>query len=140
MLPDIEKLLELQVADQEIRKLQEEIAELPKRMAAIEQKLAGTKAQLEKARAAAKADEANKKKFESTIQDLQAQTLPFSPVVAPQNHPVSLFQPSREIGNEGAEFAVVGIQGTPLNGKIEIRRLSQKILGNLPDSDGPSSG
>lgn len=71
MLPDIEKLLELQVADQEIRKLQEEIAELPKRMAAIEQKLAGTKAQLEKARAAAKADEANKKKFESTIQDLQ---------------------------------------------------------------------
>jgi predicted nucleic acid-binding Zn-ribbon protein len=71
MLSDIEKLLELQVADQEIRKLNEEIAELPKRIAAIEQKLAGTKARLEKARAAAKADEANKKKFESAIQDLQ---------------------------------------------------------------------
>jgi len=71
MLPDIEKLLELQVADQEIRKLQEEIAELPKRIALIEQKLAGTKAQLEEARAAAKADEANKKKYESAIQDLQ---------------------------------------------------------------------
>jgi len=71
MLPDIEKLLELQAADQEIRKLQEEIAELPKRMAVIEQKLAGTKAQLEKARAATKADEANKKKYESAIQDLQ---------------------------------------------------------------------
>ncbi len=71
MLPDIEKLLELQTADQEIRKLQEEIAELPRRIAAIEQKLAGTKAHLEKARAAAKADEANKKKFESAIQDLQ---------------------------------------------------------------------
>ena len=52
MLPDIEKLLELQVADQEIRKLQDEIAELPKRIASIEQKLAGTKAHLEKARAA----------------------------------------------------------------------------------------
>ncbi len=71
MLPDIEKLLELQIADQEIRKLQEEIAELPRRIAAIEQKLAGTRAHLEKARAAAKADEANKKKFETAIQDLQ---------------------------------------------------------------------
>ncbi|MGA9527387.1 MAG: C4-type zinc ribbon domain-containing protein [Terriglobales bacterium] len=71
MLPDIEKLLELQVVDQEIRKLKDEIAELPKRIAVIEQKLAGTNAQLEKARAAAKADETNRKKFESAIQDLQ---------------------------------------------------------------------
>jgi uncharacterized protein len=71
MLPDIEKLLELQIADQEIRKLQEEIAELPRRIAAIEQKLAATRTHLEKARAAAKADEANKKKFEASIQDLQ---------------------------------------------------------------------
>ncbi len=71
MLPDVEKLLELQVADQEIRKLKDEIAELPKRIAVIEQKLAGTKAHLEKARAAAKADESNKKKFEAAIQDLQ---------------------------------------------------------------------
>ena len=71
MLPDIEKLLQLQVADKEIRKLQEEIAALPRRVAAIEEKLAGTKTQLEKARAAAKGDEANRKKFESAIQDLQ---------------------------------------------------------------------
>ena len=71
MLPDIEKLMGLQVADQEIRKLQDEIAELPKRIAVIKQKLAGTKAHLEKARAAAKADEANRKKFETAIQDLQ---------------------------------------------------------------------
>src|SRR6266536_3799505 len=71
MLPDIEKLLELQVADKEIRKLQEEIAALPGRVAAIEAKLAGTKAHLEKTRAAAKADDANRKKFETAIQDLQ---------------------------------------------------------------------
>ena len=71
MLPDIEKLLELQIADREIRKLQEEIAALPKRVAVIEQKLAGTKAQLEKARAASKGDEANRKKFEAAIKDLQ---------------------------------------------------------------------
>ena len=71
MLPDIEKLLELQVADKEIRKLQDEVAALPKRVAVIEQKLAGTKAQLEKAQAAAKGDEGNRKKFEGAIKDLQ---------------------------------------------------------------------
>jgi len=71
MLSDIEKLLELQVADKEIRKLQDEIAALPKRVAAIEEKLNGTKARLEKARASAKGDEANRKKFEAAIQDLQ---------------------------------------------------------------------
>ncbi len=71
MLPDIEKLLELQIADKEIRKLQDEVAALPKRMAVIEQKLAGTKAHLEKVRTAAKSDEANRKKFEAAIKDLQ---------------------------------------------------------------------
>jgi predicted nucleic acid-binding Zn-ribbon protein len=71
MLPDIEKLLELQTADREIRRLREEVAALPKRVAVIEQKLAGTKAHLEKVRVAAKADEANRKKFEANIKDLQ---------------------------------------------------------------------
>jgi predicted nucleic acid-binding Zn-ribbon protein len=71
MLPDIDKLLELQVADREIRKLRDEVAALPKRMAVIEQKLVGTKAHLEKVRVAAKADEANRKKFEAAIKDLQ---------------------------------------------------------------------
>jgi uncharacterized protein len=72
MLPDIDKLLELQTADKEIRRLQEEVAALPRRVAVIEQKLAGTKAQLEKAQAAAKGDETNRKKFEAAIKDLQA--------------------------------------------------------------------
>ncbi len=72
MLPDIEKLLELQAADKEIRHLREEIAALPRRVAAIEEKLAGTKTRLEKARSAAKADDANRKKFEAAIQDLQS--------------------------------------------------------------------
>src|SRR5271163_516438 len=71
MLPDIDKLLELQIADKEIRRLQDEVAALPRRMAVIEQKLAGTKAQLEKAKAAAKNDDANRKKFEANIKDLR---------------------------------------------------------------------
>jgi len=71
MLPDIENLLKLQEADKQIRRLQDEIAELPKRVAAIEQKLAGTKTQLEKAQAAIKADEATRRKYDTTISDLR---------------------------------------------------------------------
>jgi len=71
MLSDLKNLMELQVADREIRRLKDEVAALPKRVAAIEEKLAATKAQLEKARAAVKGDEAARKKFESAIQDLQ---------------------------------------------------------------------
>jgi predicted nucleic acid-binding Zn-ribbon protein len=70
MLPDIENLLRLQEADKEIRRLHEEIAELPRRVAVIEQRLAGTKAQLARAQAAVKADDAAKRKHETTISDL----------------------------------------------------------------------
>lgn len=71
MLSDLKNLMELQVADREIRRLKEEVAALPRRVAAIEDKLAATKAQLEKAKAAVKGDEAARKKFETAIQDLQ---------------------------------------------------------------------
>jgi len=71
MLPDIEKLIELQGADREIARLKEEIAALPKRQAAIETKLAGTKAALETAKAAVKADDTARRKYESAITDLQ---------------------------------------------------------------------
>jgi predicted nucleic acid-binding Zn-ribbon protein len=71
MLSDLKNLMELQVADREIKRLRDEVAALPKRVAAIENKLAATKAELEKAKAAVKGDEAAKKKFETSIQDLQ---------------------------------------------------------------------
>ena len=71
MLPEIENLLRLQEADKEIRRLQDEIAEFPKRVAAIEHKLADTKAQLERAQAAVKADEATRRKYETTIADFR---------------------------------------------------------------------
>src|ERR1700758_4308676 len=71
MLPDIEKLLQLQEADREIRRLNEEVAALPRRVAAIEAKLAGTKAELEQAKVAIKADEAARRKYETAILDLQ---------------------------------------------------------------------
>src|SRR5256884_3802172 len=71
MLPEVQNLIELQHADREILRLKEEIAALPKRVAAIEQKLAGTKAVLEKAKATIKTDEAARRKYETSIQDLQ---------------------------------------------------------------------
>jgi predicted nucleic acid-binding Zn-ribbon protein len=71
MLPELQNLLELQKADAEILRLSDEIASLPKRVQAIEEKLAGTKAVLEQAKAAVKADDAVRRKCESTIQDLQ---------------------------------------------------------------------
>lgn len=71
MLPEIQNLLKLQDADKEIRRLQDEVAELPKRVAAIEAKLAGTKAQLDKAQSAIKADEAARRKYETSINDLR---------------------------------------------------------------------
>ena len=71
MLPETENLLRLQEADKAIRRLQDEIAEFPKRVSAIEHKLADTKAQLEKAQAAVKADEATRRKYETSISDLR---------------------------------------------------------------------
>src|SRR6202035_1755912 len=71
MSPEIEHLISLQRTDREIQRLQAEIAELPRRVTVIEEKLAGTKAGLEKARGTVKADEAPRRKYETSIQDLQ---------------------------------------------------------------------
>src|ERR1700693_4230324 len=71
MLPDVQNLIDLQLADREVLRLKEEIAALPKRVAAIEEKLAGTKAVLENAKVAVKADEANRRKYETAIKDVQ---------------------------------------------------------------------
>lgn len=71
MLPDVQNLIELQKTEREILRLKEEIAALPKRVMAIEAKLAGTRAVLEKTKAALKADEADRRKYETSIQDLQ---------------------------------------------------------------------
>jgi len=71
MLPDIQRLIELQQIDREIQRLQDEVAALPRRVAEIESKLADTKAQVEKAKATIKADESNRRKLEIDIQSLQ---------------------------------------------------------------------
>ena len=69
MLDDVQNLLQLQDADQEIARLNAEVAALPKRVAAIEQKLAGNRARLDAAREAVTTDEIARRKYEQQIQD-----------------------------------------------------------------------
>jgi predicted nucleic acid-binding Zn-ribbon protein len=71
MSPDVQSLIDLQLADKEIKRLQDEIAALPKRVAAIEEKLAGTKTKLAKTKEAIKGDEAARRKYDTAIADLQ---------------------------------------------------------------------
>ena len=71
MNPDLAQLKELQAADREIARLTAEIAALPRRVALIEAKLADAKARKDKAGAALKAGEAERRKHESHILDLQ---------------------------------------------------------------------
>lgn len=68
---DLQSLIELQAADQEIARLVAEIAELPKRVAVIEQKLATTKAQLEQEKQGIAAGLNQRRKQEAEIQDWQ---------------------------------------------------------------------
>jgi hypothetical protein len=71
MSPDVQSLIDLQVADKEIKRLHDEIATLPKKVAGIEEKLAGTKAKLAKSKEAIKGDEAARRKYDTAIADLQ---------------------------------------------------------------------
>jgi uncharacterized protein len=71
MSPDVQSLIDLQVADKEIKRLHDDIAALPKRVAVIEEKLAGTKAKLAKSKEAIKGDETARRKFDTAISDLQ---------------------------------------------------------------------
>jgi predicted nucleic acid-binding Zn-ribbon protein len=68
MHPDLAKLMELQGVEGEIKRLNAEIASLPKHLQAIETKLNSAKDRVEKAKAAIKADELAKRKYESEIQ------------------------------------------------------------------------
>jgi predicted nucleic acid-binding Zn-ribbon protein len=71
MNPDLERLIQLQAADQQIARLNAEIAALPKRVAAIESKLADTKAQVEKSKQAIAATQTERRRLEGEIKAQQ---------------------------------------------------------------------
>ncbi len=68
MHSDLVKLMDLQQVESEIARLAAEIVALPKHLQAIEAKLNSARDRVEKAKAAIKADEMAKRKYESEIQ------------------------------------------------------------------------
>ncbi len=112
MHPDLAHLLELQQVDHEIARLSAEIAGLPKRHAAIEAKLASARDRVEKAKAAIKADEVSRRKYESDIKSQQDKIVKFRE------------QSSSVKTNEQYKALLAEIEGA----EKEIRALEDKIL------------
>ena len=119
MNSDLANLIELQHTDAEIARLNAEIASLPKKVAVIEEKLAGSRDRLEKAKAALKADEANRRKYESEIQTLRQKISKYRD----QMLAVKTNQEYKALGTE-IEFAEKHISG-----------FEDKILETMLDAD-----
>jgi predicted nucleic acid-binding Zn-ribbon protein len=71
MNPDLERLIQLQAADQQIARLNQEISELPRRVAVIESKLADTKTQVATAKQKIGSTQTDRRRLESEINSLQ---------------------------------------------------------------------
>src|SRR5512146_3576611 len=71
MHSDLAQLMDLQQVEGEIARLAAEVAAMPKHLQTIEAKLNSAKDRDEKAKAAIKADEMAKRKYESEIQGQQ---------------------------------------------------------------------
>lgn len=71
MLPDLERLVRLQNADNALRRLDAALAEVPARLAALEAELAEERARLDAARAALAASQKARKQLEGGLQDLE---------------------------------------------------------------------
>src|SRR5258708_31526678 len=71
MDPDLEKLIRLQRAESELRRVEVELGEIPKVRSALESRLAGEKARLEAARAALDACQKSRRQHEAGLQDLE---------------------------------------------------------------------
>lgn len=119
MHPDLSKLLELQKVEAEISRLNAEVASLPKRFQAIESKLAHAKDRVEKAKAAIKADEVAKRKYESDIKSQQDKIVKYRE------------QSSSVKTNEQYKALLHEIEGS----EQEIRHLEDKILETMEDAE-----
>jgi predicted nucleic acid-binding Zn-ribbon protein len=71
MDPDLEKLISLQRAESELRRVEVELADIPKVRSALEHRLAEEKARLEAARAALEACQKSRRQHEAGLQDLE---------------------------------------------------------------------
>ncbi len=77
MPTDLEKLVELQRVDLEVARLNAQLAAVPKTIARIDAQLAAARKRVEDARAAIKAGDAAKRRYEQEIQSLNERILKF---------------------------------------------------------------
>jgi predicted nucleic acid-binding Zn-ribbon protein len=119
MNSDLSNLIELQKTDAEIARLKAEIASLPKKVAAIEEKLAGSRDRAEKAKAALKADEQARRKYDGDIDVLRQKISKYRD----QMLNVKTNQEYQALGNE-VTFA-----------EQAIAKLEDKILETMVDAD-----
>jgi hypothetical protein len=119
MNSDLSNLIELQKLDAEIARLNAEIASLPKKVAAIEEKLAGSKAAAEKAKAALKADEQVRRKFEGDIEVLRQK--------------ISKYRDQMLNVKTNQEYQALGSEVT--FAEQEIAKSEDKILETMVDAD-----
>ncbi len=119
MHSDLTKLMDLQQVEGEISRLTAEIAALPKHLQVIEAKLNSARDRLEKAKAAIKADEMARRKYESEIQGQQEKIRKFRE----QSSSVKTNDQYRALMSE-ISFA-----------EKEIRGLEDKILDAMEDAE-----
>ncbi|MDT8071148.1 MAG: C4-type zinc ribbon domain-containing protein [Terriglobia bacterium] len=119
MHSDLAQLMDLQQVENEIARLAAEVAALPKHLHAIEAKLNSAKDRVEKAKAAIKADEMAKRKYESEIQGQHEKIRKFRE----QSSSVKTNDQYRALMNE-ISFA-----------EQEIRSLEDKILDCMEDAE-----
>jgi len=72
MNPDLEKLVRLQRAESDLRRVEADLAEAPKRKTALDARLAEEKARLDGAREAIAASQKARRQLEGDLQDLEA--------------------------------------------------------------------
>ena len=119
MHSDLAKLMDLQQVEGEIARLTAEVASLPKRFQIIEAKLNSAKDRVDKAKAAIKADEMAKRKYESEISGQHEKIRKFRE----QSSSVKTNDQYKALMNE-ISFA-----------EQEIRSLEDKILDCMEDAE-----
>ncbi len=119
MHSDLAKLMDLQQVEGEIARLAAEVAALPKHLQSIEAKLSSAKDRVEKAKAAIKADEMAKRKYESEIQGQHEKIRRFRE----QSSSVKTNEQYRALMNEIS------------TAEQEIRSLEDKILDCMEDAE-----
>lgn len=119
MHPDLAKLMDLQQVEGEIARLAAEVAALPKHLQIIEAKLNSAKDRVDKAKAAIKADEIAKRKYESEIQGQHEKIRRFRE----QSSSVKTNEQYRALMNEIS------------TAEQEIRSLEDKILDCMEDAE-----